>query len=95
MDDDDLPLAQVRAGMVLAADLRDAQGRTLIPRGTALTQELLDALAADGIATLPVRHPGDVRLDYLFRKLDPKSPDAWAGNALKDHLRAWHAGAEK
>jgi hypothetical protein len=91
MENDCLPLAQVRAGMVLATDLRDKGGHVLLPAGTTLTQALLDRLAGQGIDTVPVH--GDARLDYLFRRLDPTSPDAWAARALKDHLRAWRAGA--
>ncbi|WP_338766810.1 hypothetical protein [Massilia sp. METH4] len=93
MENGDLPLARARAGMVLSDDVRDARGRVLLPRDTVLTQTQLAALARDGIAALPVR-PADARLDYLFRKLDPAAGDAWAGQALKDRLRAWRAGAQ-
>lgn len=93
MENDYLPLAQVRPGMMLAADLRDTGGHLLVPGGVALTQELLARLASQGIGTVPVRRQCHDRLDYLFRNTDPGSPDAWAADALRDHLRAWRAGA--
>ncbi|QBE64506.1 hypothetical protein [Pseudoduganella lutea] len=88
-----LPLAQARAGMVLAGELRDAQGQLLLPHGTTLTPAMLASLARQGVEALPVRVPPRERIDYLFRKLDPASADAWAGAELRTSLHAWRAGA--
>lgn len=93
MENSDLPLAQARAGMVLWNELRDAQGGLLLPRGTVLTPAMLASLKRHGIDTLQVEAPHGARIDYLFRKLDPAAADAWAGTALRDHLRAYRAGA--
>ena len=93
MENGALPLAQARAGMVLGNELRDAQGTLLLPRGTVLTPAVLASLQRHGIATLQVEAPHAARIDYLFRKHDPAGTNAWAGNALHDHLRAYRAGA--
>ena len=92
MENGDLPLARVRAGMVLLDELRDAQGRVLLPRGTVLTAAMLDALAREEIGALPVRPAPDDRLDHLFRKLDPAGADAWAARELQSFLRKYRAG---
>jgi hypothetical protein len=93
MEISDLPLAQARAGMVLGNELRDAQGGLLLPRGTVLTAAMLASLQRLGLDTLRVEAPHAARIDYLFRKLDPAGADAWAGTALREHLRAYRAGA--
>lgn len=92
MENGDLPLAQVRAGMVLSDELRDARGRVLLPRGTVLTGVMLDALAREAIGALPVGAAPDDRLDHLFRKLDPAGADAWASRELQSFLRKYRAG---
>lgn len=93
MENGDLPLAQARAGMVLGNELRDARGTLLLPRGTVLTPAILARLERLGLAMLPVEAPHGARIDYLFRKLDPAAANAPAGQALRDHLRAYRAGA--
>ena len=95
MEIGELPLAQARAGMVLSSELRDAQGQLLLPRGTVLTPAMLASLARHGIDALPVDVGPRERIDYLFRKLDPASADAWAGAELRACLHAWRSGATR
>lgn len=95
MEIGNLPLAQARAGMVLAGELRDAHGHMLLPEGTVLTPAMLASLARHGIESLPVRNPHGERIDYLFRRLDPAAGDAWAGTALCASLRAYRSGAQR
>ena len=95
MENGDLPLAQVRAGMVLSGELRDAGGRVLLPPGTVLTAALLEALAREDIGALPVHAAPDDRIDHLFRKLDPAGADAWAARELQSSLRKYRTGAAK
>jgi hypothetical protein len=93
MEIDDLPLDRARAGMVLSAALRDAQGHLLLPSGTVLTPAMLASLARHGVNALPVHDPQGERIDSLFRRLDPAGAQARAGAALRDHLRAYRSGA--
>ncbi len=92
MEIDDLPLARVRAGMVLWNELRDAQGALLLPRGTVLTPAMLASLQGLGLDTLQVEAPHAARIDYLFRKVHAAAP-AGAGKALRDYICAYRAGA--
>ncbi|HAT31875.1 MAG TPA: hypothetical protein DCW29_13770 [Janthinobacterium sp.] len=50
-----IPLEQASAGMVLAADLRDADGAVLLPAGATLSVASLASLRRRGIAACSVR----------------------------------------
>lgn len=48
-----VPLQQATEGMVVAADVRDAQGTLLVGAGTALTARLIEELARRNIESVP------------------------------------------
>lgn len=47
-------LEQAHAGMVLAGDIRDKQGRLLLPAGRELTERTLESLKYWGVGTIQV-----------------------------------------
>ena len=77
-----IALTQVQAGMVLSDELLDIQGHVLLPRGTALTEDMLASLRRHNIEALPVAQKPSAtdvaqtseqqrkRIDYLFRNSD-------------------------
>lgn len=52
------PVDDLVAGMVIAEEVRDQQGRLLMPAGTALTDRHLRAFSLWGIMTIRVRGEG-------------------------------------
>lgn len=74
-----IALAQVQAGMVLSDELLDIQGHVLLPRGTALTENMLASLRRHNIEALPIAQKASAtdvvqtteqqrkRMDHLFR----------------------------
>lgn len=80
----EVPLEEAAAGQLLAADLCDAGGTVLLPRGTALTESMLGALARRGVDSVAIvveqsnaeqeaerealRQQRLARLDRLFRQ---------------------------
>lgn len=72
-------LDQACAGMVIAADVTDAQGRLLLPRGAVLRDTRLASLRRHNIALLTIVPPAQAggdshiaalreRVEWLFRK---------------------------
>ena len=89
-----LPLAQVEPGMVLSDDLLDAYGKTLLPAGATLTQDILARLPGHGVASLPIAVPEQPkapidrdavmqRIAHIFRKTDPYDPAQFTTRQLR------------
>lgn len=51
---EEIDIAAARAGMLLAADLKDGAGKVLLPQGATLTEATLNGLRRRGIDTLCV-----------------------------------------
>ncbi|MFT5532695.1 MAG: hypothetical protein ACI8WM_000110 [Burkholderiaceae bacterium] len=80
---DTIALEAARAGMVLGADVEDANGNTLLPQGALLTDVLLASLLRRGIAHVqiddgqpeqgiamrqkPSQEAITARVDFIFR----------------------------
>lgn len=52
-----IALAAVTAGMRLAADVTDSQGRCLVPAGTVIGERLAEQLARHGVDSVEVEVP--------------------------------------
>lgn len=50
----DLPIDEALPGMMLADDVREAQGAVLLPKGATLSESALASLRRRGVAVLPV-----------------------------------------
>lgn len=86
------------AGMVLAAEVRDAQGNVLLAEGAALTEALLSALRRRGVESVRIEDDGmseeqlaaerervAARLAHLFRKPHGGAAD----KLLREQVCAW------
>jgi hypothetical protein len=101
-----LPLADTRAGMVLADVILDAKGNVLLAQGVVLTDLMLVTLARHGIATLPILQavpaapPPDpvavqARLDHLFRMHAPEDDgDVYATGILRRYVETYRLQGE-
>lgn len=101
-----VPLAQAEPGMVLSDDLLDRFGKTLLPAGATLTEDMLARLLAHGVASLPIsaphapRPPVDrdavmQRIAHIFRKTDPYDPAMFTTRQLRrfiENYRLQEAG---
>jgi NAD/NADP transhydrogenase beta subunit len=102
-----LPIAQVQAGMVLSDELLDVQGHVLLPQGTVLTDAMLALMPRHGIEVLPIASETaasdaelqatlqhhDERIAQLFRKNDPESDSDWATGLLRRFVTDYRTGA--
>lgn len=100
-----LPLAQVRAGMILSDVLLDKQGQVLLPKGAVLTANTIALLPRHGIEMLTIVSTGpkapppdpvavEARLDRLFRKHDPADQDDWATAQLRRYMADFRLNRE-
>jgi hypothetical protein len=80
-----VPVDDLHAGMVLSEDVHDAQGRLLMPRGTALTDRHLRAFRLWGI--LGVRIRGDEAEDTGSRPAISATILAEAERQVRHRLR--------
>lgn len=66
----DLSAADLRPGMTLAEDVRDADGTVLLARGTALDEAAIRLACERGCERVAIEEnaAAQVRLDALFRK---------------------------
>ncbi|CAB1127945.1 Phosphohydrolase [Candidatus Hydrogenisulfobacillus filiaventi] len=77
-----LPLALCQPGDVVAAEVRTADGRTLLRQGMELTGDVLRLLDRWGVREIPVRWPG-------FEDIDP---EPWLPDDLVRRVTAWWTG---
>lgn len=99
-----LPIAKVRAGMVLFEDVLDGQGHVLLPAGVVLTDALIARLPAHGISALPIAvtpaesaPPVDraavlQRIAQVFRRIDPHDPAQAPTRELRRMVEAYRLG---
>ncbi len=76
-------------GMILAADVHDAQGRLLVPHGTALTERHLRAFRLWGVFSVGVRGQGD-ESDNALPPISPAAlaeAEAYVGARFRNHDR--------
>ncbi len=66
------PVDDLVAGMVIAEEVRDQQGRLLMPAGTALTDRHLRAFSLWGIMTIRVRGEGGADAEEAPLELTPE-----------------------
>ena len=103
-----LPLAEVRPGMVLSDVLLDVQGQVLLPQGAVLTEAMLALMPRHGIEMLPVevgaaspeeeqatRSHHEARIAHLFRKTDRDAGDDWATSLLQRFVHDFRVGRQE
>lgn len=105
---ENLMLAQVQPGMILAEELIDVQGHVLLPQGTTLTAAMLALMPRHGIEILPILVSGGAsevelalrreqhkkRIARLFRKQDPDNEADWATLLLRSHIEDFRLNEE-
>ena len=72
-----LPLSYLKPGMVTAEEVKDEQGRTLCPAGTALDAELLERFGKMGVRFVtvkgkPVSFPWEKSLEEELAELEKR-----------------------
>jgi hypothetical protein len=80
----------LEAGMMLAEDVRDQQGRLLMPAATELTERHLRAFQLWGIMGVKIRRPGEE--DDSAELAVPPALQAEAEEIVRERLRHNNAG---
>jgi len=72
------PIDEIKPGMVLAEDLTTAEGRTLLPQGTMLTEAHIRTCRVWGIIDVPIQGEEDTAIQRpaSFADIDPEVLDA-------------------
>ena len=103
-----MPLADVRAGMVLSDVVRDERGNVLLSKGVVLTDTLTASLGRHGIEAVAIvvaaedeeaSPPPDPtviqeRLDHLFRNNERDDHNDWATGILRRYVEDYRLQRE-
>lgn len=81
-----LEMEKLREGMILESDLKDADGKILLPSGTRLSCSMIDNLSKSGVSSANIVDPADTEISNTSRTDDYTKDSVFVSAPVKEHL---------